>query len=325
MLSPASVPPSEKSPALTPLTASENVTVSVIDAALVGPAVLATIEPTVGAVCCTVVTVPEVKAALAVLPAASLMLLSLALRLSCTVPLPLPVATVTCQAVPEPVTPVMLSPASVPPSAKSLALTPVTASENVTVSVIDAALVGPAVLATIEPTVGAVCCTVVTVPEVKAALAVLPAASLMLLSLALRLSCTVPLPLPVATVTCQAVPEPVTPVMLSPASVPPSAKSLALTPVTASENVTFSVIDDALVGPAVLATIELTVGAVCCTVVTVPEVKAALAVLPALSVMLLSPALRLSCTVPLPLPVAPVTCQAVPEPVTPVMLSPASV
>ena len=47
------------------------------------------------------------------------MLLSLALRLSCAVPLPLPVATVTCQAVPEPVTPVMLSPTSVPPSAKS--------------------------------------------------------------------------------------------------------------------------------------------------------------------------------------------------------------
>jgi hypothetical protein len=124
------VPVCEKSPAATPVTASENVRVYEIDDAFVGVEVTAVNDETVGAVVSRVIVGPSAIVAGPVLPAASAA--PFAAKCGITVP-PEQLVSVTVRVLPESVPGAKTQPVAVPVCKKSAAVTPVTDLENVRV------------------------------------------------------------------------------------------------------------------------------------------------------------------------------------------------
>jgi hypothetical protein len=250
------VPVCEKSPAATPVTASENVRVYEIDDAFVGVEVTAVNDETVGAVVSRVIVGPSAIAAGPVLPAASVA--PFAAKCGMIVPAE-QLVSVTVRVAPVSAPGANTQPVAVPVCVKSPAATPVTDSENVSVYEIDDALVGVDVTA-VSAAVGAVRSIVIVVLDVEAeAGPVLPAASVAPPDA--NTGITVPSP-QLVIVTVRDVPESVPGENEQPDAVPEFEKSPAATPVTDSENVTVYENDAAFVGDAWALVKVDTVGAV---------------------------------------------------------------
>ncbi len=157
---------------------------------------------------------------------------------------PSPVTPLTVTVYTLPLTGVTVMPVSaVPPviAVKSLASTPVTDSEKVTVNDSLLPLFGVVPVRLIELTEGAVCSMVYTSPPVNAAEAPLPTASVIPASPDFKSRRSVPSPVTPPMVTVYVVPLPVIEEMPVVATVPPvvRAKSAATTPDTDSENTTW--------------------------------------------------------------------------------------
>ena len=224
------VPVFEKSPAATPVTDSENVSVYDSDAAFVGDAVTAVNDETVGAVVSRVIVGPSAIVAGPVLPAASVA--PFAAKCGITVP-PEQLVSVTVRVLPESVPGAKTQPVAVPVCVKSPAATPVTDSENVSVYSIDAAFVGDEVTA-VKAAVGAVRSIRRDEPVAAEAGPVLPAVS-MAPPLA-NCGTTVPSE-QLLIVTLRDVPTSVPGANVQPVALPVLEKSPAATPVTDSANV----------------------------------------------------------------------------------------
>ena len=126
----AAVPVLEKSPAATPVTVRENVSVYEMEAAFVGDEVTAVNDDTVGAAASRAIVGPSAIVAGPVLPAASVA--PFAAKCGMIVPAE-QLVSVTVRIAPASVSSANTQPVAVPVCVKSPAATPVTDSENVSV------------------------------------------------------------------------------------------------------------------------------------------------------------------------------------------------
>ena len=230
-LQPVAVPVCEKSPAATPVTDSENVSVYVSVEAFVGDEVTAVNDDTVGAVMSRVTVSPSAAVAGPVLATASVA--PFAAKRGMIVPSPQPVI-VTVRDVPESVLGSNTQEAAVPVLEKSPAATPVTVRENVSVYEMEAAFVGDEVTAVNDDTVGAAASRAIVGPSAIVAGPVLPAASVA--PFAAKCGMIVPAE-QLVSVTVRIAPASVSSANTQPVAVPVCVKSPAATPVTDSENV----------------------------------------------------------------------------------------